>query len=72
LLVVDTWSAILLALLAGGLVYALTMFVMLYSSQPFIAWLAPGILHVFDQKFLRAHGLKIRPVANTIYSGESE
>jgi hypothetical protein len=45
---------------------------MLYSSQPFIAWLAPGILHVFDQKFLRAHGLKIRPVANTIYSGESE
>lgn len=72
LLVVDTWSAILLALLAGGLVYALTMFVMLYSSQPFIAWLTPGILHVFDQKFLRSHGLKIRPVANTIYSGESE
>ena len=72
LLVVDTWSTLLLALLAGGLVYALTIFVMLYSSQPFIAWLAPGILHIFDQKFLRAHGFKIRSVANTIYSGESE
>src|SRR6266403_308647 len=64
LLVVDTWSTLLLALLAGGLVYALTVFVMLYSSQPFIAWLAPSILHVFDQKFLRAHGFKIRSVAN--------
>src|SRR6266566_1290894 len=71
-LMVETWSTLLLALLAGGLVYALTFFVMLYSSQPFIAWLAPGILHVFDKKFLRTHGFKVRPVANTIYSGESE
>ena len=69
---VDTWSTLFLALFVGGLVYALTLLVMLYSSQAFIAWLAPGILHVFDQKFLRTHGLKVRPVANTIYSGESE
>ncbi len=55
-----------------GVLSLRAIFVMLYSSQPFIAWLAPSILHVFDQKFLRAHGFKIRPVANTIYSGESE
>jgi hypothetical protein len=71
-LVVDTWSTLFFVLLVGGLVYALTLFVMLYSSQAFIGWLAPGILHVFDQKFLRTHGFKVRPVANTIYSGESE
>jgi len=71
-LVVDTWSTLFFVLLVGGLVYALTLFVMLYSSQAFIGWLAPGILHVFDQKFLRTRGFKVRPVANTIYSGESD
>src|SRR6266702_2261189 len=71
-LVVDTWSTLFFVLLVGGLVYALTLFVMLYSSQAFIGWLAPGILHVFDQKFLRTHGFKVRPVANKIYPGESD
>jgi O-antigen/teichoic acid export membrane protein len=71
-LVVDTWSTLFFALLLGGLVYALTLFAMLYSSQAFLSWLAPGILHVFEQKFLRAHGFHVPPVADTIYSGESE
>jgi len=72
LFVVDTWPTLFLALFVGGLVYSLTLFAMLYGPQALLGWLAPGILHVFDQKFLRARAFKVRPMADTIYSGESE
>jgi O-antigen/teichoic acid export membrane protein len=72
LLVVDTWPTLFFALFVGSLVYILTLFVMLCGPPALFGWFVPGILHVFEQRFLRPRGFRLGAATETVYSGESQ
>ena len=71
LLVIDTWPKLFFALFVGSLVYLLTLFAMLSGPPVLFGWLVPGILHVFERKFLRPRGFRVGPATDAIYSAES-
>jgi O-antigen/teichoic acid export membrane protein len=72
LLVVDTWPTLFFALFVGSFIYFLTLFAMLSASPALFGWLVPSILQVFERKFLRPHGFRVRPATDAIYSAESQ
>jgi len=72
LLGVDTWPTLFFTLFIGTLAYVLTLFAMLSGPPALFGWLVPGILHVFERKFLRPHGFGVGPATDSIYSAESQ
>ena len=72
LLVVDTWPTLFFTLFVGSLIYFLTLFAMLSGPPALFGWLVPSILQVFERKFLRPHGFRVRPTTDAIYSAESQ
>jgi O-antigen/teichoic acid export membrane protein len=72
LLVVDTWLTLFFALVVGGLVYLLTLFAMLSGPPALLGWLVPGILRVFERRFLRPRGFRLSAPTETIYSAETD
>jgi hypothetical protein len=71
-LVVDTWSILFFVLSIGSLVYVLTLFALLCGPPGPFSWFVPGILRVFERKFLRPRGFRVGPATDAIYSGESD
>ena len=54
LLVVESWSTMLVVALVGGLTYALTLLIVtLGRSRPAFSWASIGILQLLEQKFVR-------------------
>jgi O-antigen/teichoic acid export membrane protein len=71
ILPVESWPAMVLVLLMGGLTYGLTLLlVTLKRSRPTLGWASIGILRLLEQRFFRTCSSETPMQLDTIASGK--
>jgi O-antigen/teichoic acid export membrane protein len=72
-LVVQSWPTMLVVLLVGGVIYALTLLlVTLGRSRPAFRWVSLSVLQVLEQKFLQSRAVKTLSLLDTIRPEKSQ